>query len=200
MMTSTTGGDNHNVVQFPKSAEERRAHRKAKEALEKQRLINVFIDEVGGDKALFHTRDDIAYADLIIAGHRETWQVRSKQFRHAYLRYLQRQFDRLVGEDEPLMAVALKAAMNKLRSTTLSMILSDALSVQQQLVMCMCVSPDLLASSISIFATMIGRVSALQLEAGPSSTLRRYGLSAPMACCLSQFPSAAARLKPCGRF
>ena len=37
-----------NVVQFPKTAEERRALRKAKEALEKQRLINVFIDEAGG--------------------------------------------------------------------------------------------------------------------------------------------------------
>jgi hypothetical protein len=40
-----------NVVQFPKTAEERRALRKAKEALEKQRLINVFIDEVGGEAA-----------------------------------------------------------------------------------------------------------------------------------------------------
>jgi hypothetical protein len=106
------GGDDK-VVAFPKTAEERRALRKAKENLEKQRLVNVFIDEAGGDQALFHTRDGTAYADLIVAGHRETWPVRSKQFRHAYLRYLQRQFDRLVGEEEPLLAMAMKAAMSK---------------------------------------------------------------------------------------
>jgi hypothetical protein len=102
------------VVKFPKTAEERRALRKAKDDLEKQRLINVFIDEAGGDQALFHTRDDVAYADLIVAGHRETWQVRSKQFRHAYLRYLQRQFDRLVNTaEQPLLAMMIKSSMNK---------------------------------------------------------------------------------------
>ena len=112
------GGDDNTgdrVVQFPKTAEERRALRKAKEDLEKQRLINVFIDEQGGsDQALFHTRDGVAYADLIVAGHRETWPVRSRQFRHHYLRYLQRQFDRLVADEtQPLLALAMKASMSK---------------------------------------------------------------------------------------
>jgi hypothetical protein len=102
-----------NVVQFPKTAQERRALRKAKEALEKQRLINVFIDGVGGDKALFHTPDGVAYADLMINGHRETWTVRSKQFRHAYLRYLQRQFDRLTAEENMCLAMSMKASMSK---------------------------------------------------------------------------------------
>jgi hypothetical protein len=107
------GGDDK-VVEFPKTPEERRALRKAKDTLERQRLINVFIDEQGGgDHALFHTPDDVAYADLIVNGHRETWQVRSKQFRHSYLRYLQRQFDRLVSEDQPMMAMAVKASMAK---------------------------------------------------------------------------------------
>jgi hypothetical protein len=93
-MASTLGagggesnGGNGEVVPFPKTAEERRALRKAKENQEQQRLVNVFIDEAGGDQALFHTRDGVAYADLIVAGHRETWPVRSKQFRFAYLRY-----------------------------------------------------------------------------------------------------------------
>jgi len=114
--TGTGGGNDgdDNVVQFPKTAEERRALRKAKEALEKQRLINVFIDEAGGDKALFHTSDGVAYADLMINGHRETWPVRSKQFRHTYLRYLQRQFDQLAAEeDQPLLAMSVKASMSK---------------------------------------------------------------------------------------
>ena len=102
-----------NVVQFPKTAEERRALRKAKEALEKQRLINVFIDEAGGDKALFHTSDGVAYADLMINGHRETWTVRSKQFRHAYLRYLQRRFDQLAAEENLCLAMSVKASMSK---------------------------------------------------------------------------------------
>jgi hypothetical protein len=107
------GSNDDKVVPFPKTAEERRAHPKAKQDLEKQRLINVFIDESGGDQALFHTRDDDAYADLIVSGHRETWPVRSKQFRHAYLRYLQRQFDRLVNEEDPMLAMAMKASMGK---------------------------------------------------------------------------------------
>jgi hypothetical protein len=102
-----------NVVDFPKTAEERRALRKAKEDLEKQRLINTFIDEAGGDQALFHTPDGVAYADLIVAGHRETWPVRSKQFRYAYLRYLQQQFSRLVGEEQPLLALLMNRSMSK---------------------------------------------------------------------------------------
>jgi hypothetical protein len=122
-MTSTLGGgdvgngngnsDDNKILPFPKTDEERRALRKAKQALEKQRLINVFIDEAGGDQALFRTYDSIAFADLIVASHRETWPVRSKQFRHSYLRYLQREFDRLVREDQPLVAMAVKASMSK---------------------------------------------------------------------------------------
>jgi hypothetical protein len=108
------GGESNggNGVPFPKTAEERRALRKAKENQEKQRLINVFIDEAGGDKALFHTRDGVAYADLIVAGHRETWPVRSKQFRHAYLRYLQQRFSQLVSEEQPL-ALIMGSSMNR---------------------------------------------------------------------------------------
>jgi hypothetical protein len=54
------GGDK--VVEFPKTPEERRALRKAKNTLERQRLINVFIDEQGGgDHALFHTPDEMTY-------------------------------------------------------------------------------------------------------------------------------------------
>jgi len=116
-MVSTIGGGGDvgnggedKVVQFPKTAEERRALRKAKEDLERQRLVNTFIED---DKALFHTRDGVAYADLIVAGHRETWPVRSKQFRHAYLRYLQGQFGRLVSEEQPLMAMVMKGTMGK---------------------------------------------------------------------------------------
>ena len=88
---------NGEVVQFPKTAEERKALRKAKQDQEKQRLINVFINEAGGDQALFHTSDQIAYADVIIDGHRETWPIRSKQFRYAYMRHLRRQFDQLLA-------------------------------------------------------------------------------------------------------
>ena len=121
-MTSTSGGGgdvgnggDDKVVEFPKTPEERRALRKAKDDLEKQRLINVFIGEQGGgDQALFHTRDGTAFADLIVGGHRETWPVRSKQFRYHYLRYLQRQFDRLAAdEDQPLLALAMKHSMSK---------------------------------------------------------------------------------------
>jgi hypothetical protein len=105
------GGENP-VVPFPKTAEERRALRKAKEDQEKHRLINVFIDEAGGDKALFHTPDEVAYADLIVDGHRETWPLRSKQFRNAYMRYLRRQLDQQISV-QSMLAGLVKASMSK---------------------------------------------------------------------------------------
>jgi hypothetical protein len=105
------GGDDR-VIQFPKTPEERRALRKAKQDQEKQRLINVFIDEAGGDKALFHTLDDVAYADLIVDGHRETWPVRSKQFRNAYMRYLRRQLDQQINVQSALAGLV-RASMSK---------------------------------------------------------------------------------------
>jgi hypothetical protein len=104
------GGDN--IAQFPKTAEERRALRKAKQDREKQRLINIFIDEAGGEQALFRTRDGVACADLIIAGHRETWPVRSKQFRYAYLQYLRRQVDQLIDQ-ESVLAPVVKSGTSK---------------------------------------------------------------------------------------
>ena len=95
MASNTSDGDDK-VVAFPKTAEERRALRKAKQDIERQKLVNLFIDEAGND-ALFSTADGVAFADLIVAGHRETWPIRSKQFRYEYIRYLKRQFEQLTG-------------------------------------------------------------------------------------------------------
>ncbi len=96
MASSTSGGDDK-VVAFPKTAAERAALRKARQDIERQKLVNLFIDEAGSD-ALFSTGDGVAFADLIVAGHRETWPIRSKQFRYEYIRYLKRQFEQLTGE------------------------------------------------------------------------------------------------------
>ena len=107
-----SNGDDSNVVGFPQTPEERRALRKAKQDIEKRKLINVFIDEAGGDTALFRTPDGVSYADLIVNGHRETWPIRSRQFRAYYLKYLQRQLERLVNE-ESVLAMAMRAAIRK---------------------------------------------------------------------------------------
>jgi hypothetical protein len=112
-MAGAGNGDDNTVVNFPTTAEERKLLRRAKQDAEKQRLINVFIDETGGDKALFRSPDGTAFADLIVAGHRETWPVRSRQFRHHYIVYLRRQFDQLVSANQPLMAMAMKSAMRR---------------------------------------------------------------------------------------
>ena len=55
-MDSTTGGDD-NVFTFPKTAAERAALRKAKQDLERQRLVHSFVDDA---RALFHTPDGVA--------------------------------------------------------------------------------------------------------------------------------------------
>jgi hypothetical protein len=104
--------DDAKIVEFPKTGEERKAIAKAKQDREKQKLINQFVDETG--QGLFHTPEGIAYADLIIEGCRQTWAVRSKQFRLAFCKYLQRQIDRLINEGS-IEAVLLKASLNKRR-------------------------------------------------------------------------------------
>jgi len=103
------GGDN--VVGFPATREERQQLRQARLDAEKRRLVNVFIDEGGGQ--LFRTPDKTAYADLIIDGHRETWEVRSQEFRHAYIRYLERELNRALASDTPLQALLFKSAQRK---------------------------------------------------------------------------------------
>jgi len=101
------GGDN--IVTFPATEAERRQMRKLQQDRERQKLVNVFVDQ---DRALFHDPNGVAYADLIIGGHRETWSIKSKEFRSAYIGYLQRQLDRLVAEGS-ILAMGVKAAMSK---------------------------------------------------------------------------------------
>jgi hypothetical protein len=110
MASSTSDGDNK-VVEFPKTAEERRALRKARQDIERQKLVNLFIDEAGSD-TLFSTGDGVAFADLIVAGHRETWPIRSKQFRHEYIRYLKRQFEQLT-EGGIILALTVGLSLKK---------------------------------------------------------------------------------------
>jgi hypothetical protein len=100
------------VVEFPRTAAERQALAKAKQDRERQQLVNQFVDETG--QRLFHTPEGVAYADLIIGGCRQTWAVRSKQFRFAYCKYLQREIDRLMREGS-VMASMLKASLSKRR-------------------------------------------------------------------------------------
>jgi hypothetical protein len=112
MASSISGGDDK-VIEFPKTAEERRALRKAKQDLERQRLIAVFVDEAG-DGSLFHsTTDGVAYADLIIAGHRQTWPIRSQQFRFEYIRYLKRQLESVADQGCCFSTLALGPSLKK---------------------------------------------------------------------------------------
>ena len=108
-MMADDSGDDGNIVQFPLTAQERRAMRKLQQDRERQRLVNVFVD---GDKALFRDSNGDVFADLIVDGHRETWPIRSMEFRGAYIAYLQRQLDRLVSEGS-ILAIGVKHAMTK---------------------------------------------------------------------------------------
>jgi len=108
-MMADDASDDGNVVQFPLTAQERRAMRKLQQDRERQRLVNVFVD---GDKALFRDANGDIFADLIVDGHRETWPIRSMEFRGAYIAYLQRQLDRLVSEGS-ILAIGVKYAMTK---------------------------------------------------------------------------------------
>ena len=90
----------------------RSALRQAKQDQERRRLIDVFIDESGGDRALFHDSTGVAYADITVNGHRETWPVRSKQFRHAYMGYLRRKLEQLLTAGS-VLASSVKSSLGK---------------------------------------------------------------------------------------
>jgi hypothetical protein len=111
-MASTTDSGDDKVVQFPLDAEERKALRKQKQELERQRLIRCFVDETGNAQALFHSRDGTAYADLIIEGNRQTWPVRSRQFRLEYVRFLQGQWEQAADAGE-VLALSLRPSLKK---------------------------------------------------------------------------------------
>lgn len=116
-MTSSIGaggdagnGGNDNVIDFPRDAAERRALRRARLDAARQQLVNVF---VSGDHALFVSPDGESFADLIdVNGHRQTWLIKSREFRAHYIRYLQQQLNRLVAE-ESVMAAVMKTSMKK---------------------------------------------------------------------------------------
>jgi hypothetical protein len=108
---SNDDDDDNKIIAFPMTAEERKALRKAKQDLERQKLVNLFVDEAGSD-ALFTTTDGIAFADLIVTGHRETWPIRSKQFRYEYIRYLKRQQERLTMEGA-ILALTIGPSLKK---------------------------------------------------------------------------------------
>jgi hypothetical protein len=113
-MPSTTGGDDDNkVVQFPSTPEERRALQRAKQEAERQRLADLFVDEAAG--GLFHTPSGECFADLQIAGVRQTWPIRSKTFRAEFVRYLHRQLEHLTGAD-PILLLAVGLALKKINA------------------------------------------------------------------------------------
>ena len=58
-MFSSTSDDDGKVVEFPKTAEERKALRKAKQTVEQQSPVDRFVDEASDD-ALFATADGVA--------------------------------------------------------------------------------------------------------------------------------------------
>jgi hypothetical protein len=54
---------------------------------EKKEKIQEIIETAGGGiSLLFHTPDDVAYADILVAGHRETWKIRSTAFKKFFRR------------------------------------------------------------------------------------------------------------------
>src|SRR3989441_359398 len=52
------------------------------------------LTEIGACGELFHTATGTAYADLLVDGHRETWQIRSKRFRG----WLRRRYYQATGD------------------------------------------------------------------------------------------------------
>ena len=59
----------------------------------KKRQIEILIRHAERESSIFHTSDGRTWADLMIQGHRETWEIRSRGFR----RLLLMSYRKLVG-------------------------------------------------------------------------------------------------------
>jgi hypothetical protein len=62
---------------------------------------------------LFHTAAGIAFADIVIDGHRETWPIRSRRFRM----WLRRSYYKATGT--AASALAIKIALDQLEARAL---------------------------------------------------------------------------------
>ena len=193
----TTGNsDDGKVIAFPTTPAERRAMRKLQQDRERQRLVNVFVDE---DRALFHDPNGIAYADLIIGAHRETWRVTSKEFRSAYIAYLQRQLDRLVSEGS-VLAVGVKHAMAK---SAINNVLNEyEIRASSSTTPVRDVHVRVAEHEDAFYIDLCNpNWEAIRVTAGGWSIVESppVRFRRPAACDRSRIPSAAGRSRRCGR-
>ena len=130
----------------------------------------------GNDVELFHTRDGVAFADIIINEHRETWPLKSDGFR----RWLKRAYYMATGgaPNNDAMATAMGVMEAKANSTGNSVKSSW---------------PTVEIGSTSIFATRNGVPSKSTARGGVLSTSRAFGFDGRGECCQSRTRSLTAR-------
>ena len=195
-MMADDSDDDGKIVQFPLTAQERRAMRKLQQDRERQRLVNVFVD---GDKALFRDSNGDVFADLNVDGHRETWPIRSMEFRGAYIAYLQRQLDRLVSEGS-VLAVGVKHAMAK---SAINNVLNEyEIRASSSTTPVRDVHVRVAEHEDAFYIDLCNpNWEAIRVTAGGWSIVESppVRFRRPAACDRSRIPSAAGRSRRCGR-
>ena len=109
------------------------------------------LSDIAQCRELFHTASGTAFADIIIAGHRETWPIRSKRFRAL----LKRSYYHATRE--AASAAEIRSALDLLEARAQSMVRS-AQSTSA--------SPSRPGTSISISLTSTGALSTSDLTDG----------------------------------
>ena len=195
-MMADDSGDDGNIVQFPLTAQERKAMRQLQQDRERQRLVNVFVDS---DKALFRDANGEVFADLIADGHRETWPIRSMEFRGAYIAFLQRQLDRLVGEGS-ILAIGVKHAMSK---NAINNVLNEyEIRASSSTTPVRDVHVRVAEHEDAFYIDLCNpNWEAIRVTAGGWSIVESppVRFRRPAACDRSRIPSAAGRSRRCGR-
>src|SRR5262245_36755319 len=130
--------------------------------------------------SLFHDPNGTPFADLGIDGHRETWPIRSRQFRH----WLRRRYYEETGS--AASAGAIRSAVDLLEARA-SLTLPSARFTSA--------SPNTTAAPISTSRIKIGEPSRWDRMDGRSSPIHRFGSVVPLACCPSLFRREADRSK-----
>ena len=132
---------------------------------------------------LFHTPSDVAFADFIIEGHRETWPIRSKRFRT----WLRRCYYHASGSAPS--AAAIRSALDLFEARAQFDGPERAVNTRVA---------EYAGGSILILPMSIGAPLRLAPTAGGCSDARQCGSVAPLVCCRCRYRSAADRSKPCG--
>jgi hypothetical protein len=128
---------------------------------------------------MFADANGVGFADMRVDGHRETWPIRSKAFRSAYIRYLKRQLEELVNTGSS-MAGWLSVSIKKHR-------VNEAIDDFEMQAISSAVREYVRCADGGDIYVDLGDGGLLRVTARAGDRIRRSGFAAAPGCCHCRF-------------